>query len=260
MTDPPALLEARGLAKSYGPVQALRSADLVVIPGEVHALLGANGAGKSTLVKLLTGVIDADRGAISVNGKEVRVGSPSRAARIGLAPVFQDPSLVHDLTVAQNMKLTGADARAVREQLDAMELAVDFTALAGDVPLPLLRMIDLARALSRDPELLLLDEITAALPSDFAERVFAVMEERRRRGPSVLFITHRLKEVIATCDRATILRDGSAVATIVPQEGGEETIVEYMLGEEAAQAVGEAIEHEAEGAAPVAPAATRAAA
>src|SRR5206468_9377870 len=107
-------------------------------------------------------------------------------------------------------------------------------------------VIDLARALARDPELLLLDEITAALPSDLAERVFAVMSERREHGRSVLFITHRLKEVIATCDRATILRDGTAVATIVPQEGGEERIVEYMLGPEAARAAGEAIERDAE--------------
>jgi ribose transport system ATP-binding protein len=224
----------------------------------VHALLGANGAGKSTLVKLLTGVTSADGGTILVRGKPVRVSSPAQAARIGLAPVFQDPALVPDLTVGQNLRLTGADARAVAGELERMELAVDFTELAGEVPLPLLRMIDLARALTRDPELLLLDEITAALPSDFAERVFAVMAERRRRGRSVLFITHRLKEVIATCDRATILRDGSAVATIVPQEGGEETIVEYMLGTEAAHAVGAAIEREAEAPRAAAPAAERA--
>src|SRR3954471_249654 len=248
MTDTVALLEARNLAKSYGPVQALRSADVVVAPGEVHALLGANGAGKSTLVKLLTGVIQGDGGTIAVQGREVRVRSPARAARIGLAPVFQDPALVPDLTVAQNLRLTGTDAGAVRRQLAAMDLAVDFTELTGDLPLPLLRMIDLARALARDPELLLLDEITAALPSDLAERVFAVMSERREHGRSVLFITHRLKEVIATCDRATILRDGTAVATIVPQEGGEERIVEYMLGPEAAQAVGEAIERDADAA------------
>ena len=117
-----------------------------------------------------------------------------------------------------------------------MELDVDFREFVGDVPLPMLRMIDLARALSRDPQLLLLDEITAALPSDLAERVFAVMRARREQGRSVLFITHRLKEVIQTCDRATILRDGGAVATIVPQEGGEEAIVAHMLGEAAAQA------------------------
>jgi ribose transport system ATP-binding protein len=248
MTDTAPLLDARGLAKSYGPVQALRAADLAVMSGEVHALLGANGAGKSTLVKLLTGVVSADSGTVAVNGKEVRFGSPARAARIGLAPVFQDPALVPDLTIAQNMRLTGADPAAVRRELHALDLDVDFSEHGRDVPLPLLRMVDLARALSRDPQLLLLDEITAALPSDLAERVFTVMSAARKRGRSVLFITHRLKEVIATCDRATILRDGTAVATIAPREGGEERIVEYMLGPEAAAAVAGAAELDAEAA------------
>jgi ribose transport system ATP-binding protein len=242
------LLEARDLAKSYGPVQALRSADLVVQPGEVHALLGANGAGKSTLVKLLTGVISGDRGTVAVNGKPVRIASPAQAAKIGLAPVFQDPALVPDLTIAQNMQLTGTPPAAVERELHALDLSVDFSELARDVPLPMLRMIDLARALARDPQLLLLDEITAALPSDLAERVFTVMHAARERGRSVLFITHRLKEVIASCDRATILRDGGAVATMAPQEGGEERIVEYMLGPEAARAAAGAAEQDADAA------------
>jgi len=247
------LLEARDLAKSYGPVQALRSADLVVERGEVHALLGANGAGKSTLVKLLTGVVRPDAGTIVVDGRSARIHSPAQATRIGLSPVFQDPALVPDLTVTQNMRLTGADPAAVRRELRALELDVDFSEQAGDVPLPMLRMIDLARALARQPRLLLLDEITAALPSDLAERVFTVMRAAREGGRSVLFITHRLKEVIAACDRATILRDGGAVATIVPEEGGEERIVEYMLGPEAAHAAAEAIEQDAAEVAPARP-------
>jgi ribose transport system ATP-binding protein len=229
-------LEARGVAKHYGPVVALRSADLSVSRGEVHALLGANGAGKSTLVKCLTGVIRPDAGEISMGGKRTRPRSPTHAARLGLAPVFQDPALVPDLTVAQNLRLTGASVPEVRSQLAAMDLQVNFRELVGDLPLPILRMLDLARALAQDPQLLILDEITAALPSDLAERVFAVMRERRDQGRSVLFITHRLAEVIATCDRATILRDGSEVGTMVPQEGGEARIVEIMLGPEAARA------------------------
>jgi len=240
------LLEARDLAKRYGPVVALRSADLLVSPGEVHALLGANGAGKSTLVRLLTGVISPDAGTVAVRGERVRIGSPSRAAAIGLSPVFQDPALVPDLTVAQNMRLTGDDSEKVHARLRALELDLDFSELVRDVPLPLLRMIDLARALAREPQLLLLDEITAALPSDLAERVFTVMTAVRERGGSVLFITHRLKEVIASCDRATILRDGGAVATIDPRERGEEAIVGYMLGPEAAEAAAVALDHEAE--------------
>ena len=234
------LMEARDLAKRFGPVTALRSAEVIVEPGEVHALLGANGAGKSTLVKILTGVVRADRGSIKVNGKAVQLSSPAQAGRIGLSPVFQDPALVPDLSVSDNLRMTGTDRGAVRRELDAMELNIDFNELVGDVPLPMLRMIDLARALAREPQLLLLDEITAALPADLAERVFAAMRRQRERGRSVLFITHRLNEVIQTCDRATILRDGDAVATIAAEEGTEETIVAHMLGEAVARATAEA--------------------
>ena len=232
------LLTAREVSKRYGPVVALRSATLVVEPGEVHALLGANGAGKSTLVKVLTGVIRPDGGTILVNGKQSSVSSPAQAARIGLAPVFQDPALVPDLTIAQNLRLTGTPVAAARRQLQELDLDVDFDEQAVDVPLPLLRMLDLARALARDPQLLILDEITAALPADLAERVFDVMRRQKERGRSALFITHRLREVIAHCDRATVLRDGGDVGTLVPQEGGEEKIVEFMLGEEVARAAG----------------------
>jgi ribose transport system ATP-binding protein len=234
------LLEAHEIVKRYGAVVALRSASLTVEPGEVHALLGANGAGKSTLVKILTGVIRPDEGVIRVEESRVSPSSPAAAARIGLAPVFQDPALVPHLTISQNLRLTGTPADAVRRRLAEMELAVDFSAQAGDLPLPMLRMIDLARALAREPRLLLLDEITAALPSDLAERVFAVMHAWRERGRAVLFITHRLAEVIAHCDRATILRDGGDVATIVPTEGGEGAIVDHMLGPEVAAAEVEA--------------------
>jgi ribose transport system ATP-binding protein len=229
------LLEVRNVAKRYGPVVALKSADLVVEPGEVHALLGANGAGKSTLVKILTGVIRHDSGTIQLNGKDIRIGSPEGARRIGLAPVYQDPALLPDLTVAQNMRLTRTPIAGVREWLERMELTVDLTEMTGDLPLPTLRMLDLARALARDPQLLMLDEITAALPSDLAEKVFTVMREWRERGRSVLFISHRLAEVSATCDRASVLRDGRTVGTLVPKAGEEEKIVELMLGESRTQ-------------------------
>ena len=126
--------------------------------------------------------------------------------------------------------------REVRRWLDEMAFSIDLNETVEDLPLPALRMLDLARALSRDPQLLLLDEMTAALPSDLAERVFAIMRVWKEQGRSVLFITHRLAEVIATCDRATVLRDGVDVGTMVPQEGGEAQIVAMMLGEEVAQA------------------------
>jgi ribose transport system ATP-binding protein len=249
------LLEVQNVAKRYGPVVALKSADLVVEPGEIHALLGANGAGKSTLVKILTGVIRHDSGTITVNDQSVRIGSPEGARKVGFAPVFQDPAMLADLTVSQNLRLTRTNVGATREWLERMELTVDLTEMTGELPLPTLRMLDLARALAHDPQLLLLDEITAALPSDLAEKVFTVMREWRDRGRSVLFITHRLAEVTATCDRATVLRDGRTVGTLVPRSGEEEKIVELMLGESRTK-IAESIEADARGSEGAAVAAT----
>ena len=235
----PALLSVQGVAKRYGPVVALRSADLTVQAGQVHALLGANGAGKSTLVKILTGVITDDGGVVSVNGTPRRFGSPAAARAAGLAPVFQDPALIPDLTVEQNLRLTRSDPRAVRASLAAMDLDVDFDELVSDLPLATLRMLDLARAMSYEPQLLLLDEITAALPADLAAQVFEVMNSWRDGGRSVLFISHRLSEVMAICDHATVLRDGRTVAALDPREGGHDRLVQAMMGEAAQAMLGE---------------------
>lgn len=225
------LLEVSNLAKRYGAVVALRSASLTVEPGEIHALMGANGAGKSTLVKMLTGAIRPDSGTIALADRVVRITSPGEAQRLGIAAVFQDPSLVPDLTVAENLRMTGTDARSVREWLHTMDFdQIDMGSIVAELPLPALRLLDLARALARDPHVLLLDEITAALPSDLAEKVFLVMRLWKERGRSVVFITHRLKEVRAVCDKATVLRDGGDVGTLVPQESGESAIVDLMLG------------------------------
>jgi ribose transport system ATP-binding protein len=234
MTEQQALLQVRGVGKSFGPVVALRSVDLEVAPGETHALLGANGAGKSTLVKILSGVLTADSGTVRVAGRQVRFRSPAQARRGGVAPVFQDPALLPDLTIAQNLRLTRSDPAKVRDWLDRLGVGhLDPSNLVGALPLPETRMLDLARSLSHDPMLLLLDEITAALPADLAERVFDVMSQWRDRGHAVLFISHRLAEVQVHCDRVTVLRDGHNVDTHRTAEGGEARIVAAMLGERA---------------------------
>jgi ribose transport system ATP-binding protein len=229
------LLQTTAVAKAFGPVVALRSVDLSVAPGEVHALLGANGAGKSTLVKILTGVLGNDSGTVAVNGQPVELHSPTESRDKGLAPVYQDPALIGDLTVEQNLRLTGADPALVRRELAEMDLdGLDLDEQVRDIPLPFLRMLDLARALAFDPQLLLLDEITAALPPDLSERVFAITRRLKERNRSVLFISHRLAEVREHCDMCTVLRDGRNVASFHPGQGGESQIVAAMLGEASA--------------------------
>ena len=235
MSELSPLLEVSGLSKRFGAVVALRSADLTVRPGEVHALMGANGAGKSTLVKVLTGVLRADGGTIALRGKVRVIGSPAEAPRAGLMPVYQDPALIPDLTVLQNLRLTGTSVDAVRHWLSELGMSgIDFDANARDLPAPSLRLLDLARALAAEPDVLLLDEITAALPADLTTRVFDVVGRRRQEGRSVIFISHRLAEVSAFCDRATVLRDGETVGVVEPARGAEAQIVDLMLGPVAA--------------------------
>ncbi len=225
------LLEINSVAKSYGPVLALKNANLSVRPGEIHALLGANGAGKSTLVKILTGVISSDSGHISLHGKKVQFSSPDHARKNGVAPVFQDPALIPDLSLQRNLALTGTNEKRFLKELDAMGLSVNLNEIAASIELPTLRMIDLARALSHDPELLILDEITAALPIDLADKVIEIMNEQKKKGKSIIFISHRLAEIESICDWATVLRDGIDVDSFEANKQIEDRIVSAMLGE-----------------------------
>ena len=225
------LLEINSVAKSYGPVVALKKANLSVRPGEIHALLGANGAGKSTLVKILTGVITSDTGNISLHGKKVQFSSPDDARKNGVAPVFQDPALIPDVSLQRNLALTGTNEKRFLKEIEAMGLSVNLNEIASNIELPTLRMIDLARALSHDPELLILDEITAALPIDLADKVIEIMNAQKAKGKSVIFISHRLAEIESICDWATVLRDGIDVDSFEANKQIEDRIVSAMLGE-----------------------------
>ena len=219
------------VAKSYGSVVALRSVDMAVRHGEIHALLGANGAGKSTLVKILAGVQLADVGEVYVNGQPMRFHSPADSISARIATVFQDPALIPDLTIEQNLRLSNIDASKFQPWLERFDLGhLDLSALIRELPLEVLRIVDLARAVARDPHVLLLDEITAALTADQAERVFALLAEWKAQGRSAVLITHRLAEVMRVCDRATILRDGRNVAVLETANVNEHRLVEAMLG------------------------------
>ena len=228
------LLEATGVSKSYGAVVALRSASLAVRPGEVHALMGANGAGKSTFVKILTGAVHPDGGTIAVRGRERIAHSPAEARRGGVVSVYQEPSLIPDLDIRSNLRLTETPLDRFTAWLRELDHAdLDLSSQARRLPLATLRIIDLARALAIEPDVLLLDEMTAALPANLTERVLEVIGGIRGGDRSVIFISHRLIEIAAVCDRATVLREGETVGVVDVTEGSEERIVELMLGEAA---------------------------
>jgi len=229
MTD--LLLDATGIVKRYGAVAALKGASLAVRPGEVHALLGANGAGKSTLVKILTGTVRADGGTISIRGETRVMRSAAEARRAGLVSVYQDPSLLPDLTVHENLRLTQTPVQPFRDWVDRLGIhRLSIHDYVRDLPLPTLRILDLARALALEPDVVLLDEMTAALPADLTERVLEVVGKHRESGRSVIFISHRLIEISQLCDRATVLRDGETVGVVDMAPGAEDRIVSLMLG------------------------------
>lgn len=227
------LLEATGISKRYGAVVALKSASLKVHPGEVHALLGANGAGKSTLVKILTGGVRPDGGLIKVRGAVREAHSPAQARRGGLVSVYQEPALIPDLDIESNLRLTQTPSEPFRQWIGELGLEeLDLTRMARDVPLATLRIIDLARALAIEPDVLMLDEMTAALPANLTESVLEVVSGFRGGDRSIIFISHRMSEIASVCDRATVLREGKTVGVVdVGEEGSADQIVELMLGD-----------------------------
>jgi ribose transport system ATP-binding protein len=226
------VLDATDVSKAYGAVVALKSASLVVRPGEVHALLGANGAGKSTFVKILTGAIQPDSGRVAVRGRKRSVHSPREARRLGLVSVYQEPSVLPDLDLRSNLRLTDTPIEPFRHWLNELgHPQIDLSTTARDIPLASLRIVDLARALAIEPVLLLLDEMTAALPADLTERVLDVVGRQRGGDRSVIFISHRMIEIAAICDRATVLREGVTVGVVDVTERSDERIVELMLGD-----------------------------
>jgi ribose transport system ATP-binding protein len=227
------LLEATEVSKRYGAVVALRSASLQVKPGEVHALMGANGAGKSTLVKILTGGVRPDSGMIRVRGSERRAHSPAEARRGGLVSVYQEPALIPDLDIGSNLRLTQTPVDPFREWAHRLGLGdLELSAMARELPLASLRIIDLARALAIEPDVLMLDEMTAALPANLTETVLGVVDELRGGNGCIIFISHRMTEIAAVCDRATVLREGETVGVVdVADPDAADRIVELMLGE-----------------------------
>jgi ABC-type uncharacterized transport system ATPase subunit len=234
-------LELSGLTKSFGSLVANDSIDLVIEPGEIHCLLGENGAGKSTLMNMLYGLLQPDSGEILVNGEKVTIDSPSQAIARGIGMVHQHFMLVPVFTVAENIMLGRETTRGagvldrkqayarVRELSDKYGLEVDPAALVEDIPVGVQQRVEIIKALANDAEVLILDEPTAVLTPSEIDDLIAVMRQFKADGTSIVFITHKLKEVQAIADKITVIRRGKVVGQAEPS-ASEEELAEMMVG------------------------------
>ncbi len=252
-------LEMRDVHKRYGGVVALSGASLAAERGEVHALIGANGSGKSTLNKILTGVVEPDQATIELDGERFTVARPQDAHRHGIAAVYQELSLVKDLSVTANVALAfeqtrfgflqhrtdRARAAAVLERFRAgfRDHQLPLDARVGSLPPGEQQLVEIAKAVARDPQVLVLDEATASLYSAQVEVVFDAIRELSDAGTLVIFTSHRLGEIYTICDRATVLRSGEVAGAVDLSDVEESTLVELMVGElaGAAESVGQEI-------------------
>ncbi|MPW16593.1 ATP-binding cassette domain-containing protein [Paraburkholderia sp. CNPSo 3157] len=235
-------LELRHASKSFGRVRALSDGELVLWPGEVHALLGENGAGKSTLVKILAGVHQPDTGELRIDGIERRFATPAEARDAGLAVIYQEPTLFFDLSIAENIfmgrqpvdRFGRIQHDAMRREVDSLlaSLGVDLRAdrLVRGLSIADQQVIEIAKALSLNANVLIMDEPTAALSLPEVERLFAIVRKLRERDVAILFITHRLDEVFALTQHVTIMRDGAKVFDAPTSEMTTESVVAKMVG------------------------------
>jgi ribose transport system ATP-binding protein len=244
-----AFLELRRLTKSFAGVRVLSSVDLVLKRGEVHALIGQNGSGKSTLIKIVSGYHAPDSGELLMRGEPVPLPiKPGEAERLGLRFLHQDVGVVRTLSVLENLRVGRYRAtsfgrldwrkerRRARRSLEALGLDIDPDAVVKDVPAAERALIGFARAIQdmdhERGEVLILDEPTAFLPAPSVEKVFAVIREIAKQGSSVVFVSHRLDEVMRISDRVSILRDGRRIDTVVASRTSQRRLVADMLGRE----------------------------
>ncbi|WP_332304881.1 ABC transporter ATP-binding protein [Rhizobium sp. GR12] len=233
MTTP--LLSLRGISKSYGQTRANQAIDLDVAPNSIHAILGENGAGKSTLMKLIYGVEQPDDGIVTWEGQRLHLASPASARRHGIGMVFQHFSLFETLTVLENIRLVVPGRTAdLKEKIQTLgrEFGLDVDPLAHVHALSVgeRQRVEIIRCLMTNPKLLILDEPTSVLPPQMVEKLFDTLRRLRDVGVSILFISHKLEEIRAICDRATILRGGRVTGDIDPREHDAHDLASMMIG------------------------------
>ena len=239
-TDP--VLEIRHVSKRFGSTQALEDVSLALQAGEIHALLGENGAGKSTLIKIMTGVQQLDSGEMLMDGKPVRVSSPQDAQGLGVAAIYQEPMIFPDLSVAENIFIGHRDQgrlvdrgrmrREAEEVLALLDVRLDVQDPARGLTLAQQQAVEIAKAISLNVRILIMDEPTASLSAHEVRQLFRIVGRLKRQGVAVLFISHRIEEVFEVSDRITILRDGRWVSTSPRGELTPASAIRGMVGRE----------------------------
>ncbi|HEY1721621.1 MAG TPA: sugar ABC transporter ATP-binding protein [Magnetospirillaceae bacterium] len=239
MSDKP-IIRLEGATKRYGGIAALDKVDFELRPGEIHALVGENGAGKSTLCKLIAGVIAPSEGSLSIDGQMVELTAPKDATRYGISMVYQETSLVPQLTVAQNMVLGRERAfnsvrkvrNAARQILQRLNFNIDPSQLASSLSAAKRQMVEIARAVLNDARVIILDEPTAALTPEETDHLFELMRTLKSRGVAMIFISHALEEALTHADRISVLRNGKLMKVGPAGEFDRSSLIYYMIGDE----------------------------
>jgi len=242
------LLTVQGVSKSFPGVQALKDVKLDLNSGEVLALVGENGAGKSTLMKVLSGIYKRDEGIIKLNNKEINVDGPLQAQKLGIAIIHQEMNLMPHLTVAQNI-LIGREPRKwfgianddkelnrrAKILLDQLNLSLEPTQVVGKLTVAKQQMVEIAKALSYDSKIIIMDEPTSALTQSETEVLFKIINDLRKSGKGIIYISHRMEELTKISDRITVFRDGHYIDTLITKDTQISKIISLMIGREVAQ-------------------------
>lgn len=237
-------IEMRGIDKLFGSNQVLKQAGFTLESGEVHALMGENGAGKSTLMKILTGVYTKDAGTVLVDGKEVNYKNPQEAEKAGIVFIYQELNVMFDLTVEENLfmgkeilgKFGICDKKAMQkkaqEALNILGVNISPKTVMAELSVGQQQMVEICKALMADAKVIIMDEPTAALTQSETVALFKVIESLRKKGVSMVYISHRMEEIFELCDRITVLRDGSYIGVKNIPETNMNEIVKMMIGRE----------------------------
>lgn len=235
------MLHIKGLTKNFRNIAALNDVEFHLKPGEVHAILGENGAGKSTLINLIVGTFEPSAGELTVDGTTYSRMSPALARELGIASVFQEFSLVPDLTVVENLFLArekrgrlflkkSAMRAEAQQLLDGLEFHVPLDAMVGDLSRAQRQMVEIAKALRLEPRMLILDEPTASLTDGEAEKLFRTIRRLKEKGVGIVYVSHRMAELRNLSDRVTVLRGGKYIGTVNTGEISDEGLIEMMIG------------------------------